>query len=146
QLELESNIKILEENSFKFKSNQQLFEQIQIDLKRISHERDLAVVEKKQLENEMELNREKLLKYEENEQKLIKNIEYLQQVEQTLRNQLKQSDDLNRLQTELNVDGEQSQQILVTELELLKEEYNKLKEFNSNLNTQLQEQIKYSQD
>ncbi|CAF1273060.1 unnamed protein product [Adineta steineri] len=146
QLELESKIKILEENDFKFKSNQQLFEQIQIDLKRISHERDLAVVEKKQLENEMELNREKLLKYEESEQKLIKNIEYLQQVEQTLRNQLQQLNDSNRLQTELNVDGEQSQQILVTELELLKEEYNKLKEFNSNLNTQLQEQIKYSQN
>ncbi|CAF1143604.1 unnamed protein product [Adineta steineri] len=130
QLELESKIKILEENDFKFKSNQQLFEQIQIDLKRISHERDLAV----------------LLKYEESEQKLIKNIEYLQQVEQTLRNQLQQLNDSNRLQTELNVDGEQSQQILVTELELLKEEYNKLKEFNSNLNTQLQEQIKYSQN
>jgi len=31
-----------------------------LDLKRITHERDLAIVEKKQLENEIELNREKV--------------------------------------------------------------------------------------
>jgi hypothetical protein len=31
-----------------------------LDLKRSTHERDLAIVEKKQLENEMELNRQKV--------------------------------------------------------------------------------------
>ena len=47
QSQLESDNKLFEENIFKLKSNQQLFEQIQLDLKRITHERDLAVVEKK---------------------------------------------------------------------------------------------------
>ncbi len=60
QSELELNIKLLEENNFKLKSNQPLFEHIEIDLKRCAHERDIAIVEKKQLENQMELNREKV--------------------------------------------------------------------------------------
>ena len=47
QEELELSVKVLEENSLRWKSNQQLFDQIQIDLKRTAHERDLAIVEKK---------------------------------------------------------------------------------------------------
>ncbi|UJR16437.1 hypothetical protein I4U23_003339 [Adineta vaga] len=65
QTELEAQVKLLEENSLRWKSNQQLFDQIQIDLKRSAHERDLAIVEKKQLENEMQINREKVFKLEE---------------------------------------------------------------------------------
>jgi hypothetical protein len=60
QSELELNVKLLEENNLKLITNQQLFEQIQLDLKRITHERDLAIVEKKQLENQLELNQEKV--------------------------------------------------------------------------------------
>jgi hypothetical protein len=33
---------------------------MQLDLKRITHERDLAIVEKKQLENKMQLDQEKV--------------------------------------------------------------------------------------
>ena len=50
QSELESNLKILEEKNSKMMSNEKFLGQIQIDLKRITHERDLAIVEKKQME------------------------------------------------------------------------------------------------
>jgi len=35
-------------------------EQIHLNLKHSTHERDLAIVEKKQLENQIELNRQKV--------------------------------------------------------------------------------------
>lgn len=60
QSELELNVKTLEESNMKLKSSQKLLEQIQIDLKRLTHERDLAVVEKKQIENQLDLTREKV--------------------------------------------------------------------------------------
>ncbi len=69
QSELERDIKLIEQNNFELKSTEQSFiehlqqtnpEQMNLDLKRITHERDLAIVEKKQLENEIELNREKV--------------------------------------------------------------------------------------
>ena len=60
QTELECHVKLLEEDNFKLKTNQQIFEQIQLDLKRTTHERDLSIVEKKQIENEIEINREKV--------------------------------------------------------------------------------------
>ncbi|CAF1628664.1 unnamed protein product, partial [Adineta ricciae] len=66
QKELELSVRVLEENSLRWESSQQLFDQIQIDLKRTAHERDLAIVEKKQLENEIQVNREKLSKLEAN--------------------------------------------------------------------------------
>ena len=47
QEELELSVKVLEENSLRWKSNQQLFDQIQIDLKRTAHERNWAIVDKK---------------------------------------------------------------------------------------------------
>ena len=67
--ELERDIKLIEQNNFELKSSEQsLVEQLQhtnadqinLDLRRSSHERDLAVVEKKQLEHEIELNRQKV--------------------------------------------------------------------------------------
>jgi hypothetical protein len=69
QSELERDLKLLEQNNFELRSSEQsLIEQLQqtnteqmhLDLKRSTHERDLAIVEKKQLENEMELNRQKV--------------------------------------------------------------------------------------
>lgn len=60
QFQLELTGKLLEENNTKLISDQKLFEQIQIDLKRITHERDLAIVEKKQIENQMDSNQEKV--------------------------------------------------------------------------------------
>ncbi len=69
QSELERDNKLLEQNNFELKSSEQSFieqlkqtntEQIHLDLKRSTHERDLAIVEKKQLENEIELNRQKV--------------------------------------------------------------------------------------
>ncbi|CAF1686079.1 unnamed protein product, partial [Adineta ricciae] len=66
QEELELSVKVLEENSLRWKSSQQLFDQIQIDLKCTAHERDLAIVEKKQLENGIRINRDKLSKLEAN--------------------------------------------------------------------------------
>jgi len=67
QSELERDIKLLEQNNFELKSSEQLFieqlqqtntEQLHLDLKQITHERNLAIVEKKQLENQIELNRQ----------------------------------------------------------------------------------------
>lgn len=67
--ELEREIKLLEQNNFELRSSEQSFveqlqqtnvEQIHLDLKRSTHERDLAIVEKKQLEHEIELNRQKV--------------------------------------------------------------------------------------
>jgi hypothetical protein len=67
--ELERDIKLLEQNNFELKSSEQSFieqlqqtnvEQIHLDFKRSAHERDLAIVEKKQLENEIESNRQKV--------------------------------------------------------------------------------------
>jgi chromosome segregation ATPase len=58
QSELELSLKLFEENNSKLISNQKLFEQIQLDLKRITHERDLAIVEKKQMEDKVCLVRE----------------------------------------------------------------------------------------
>ena len=63
QSELEREMKLLEEDNLKLKSNQQLFEQMQLDLKRITHERDLAIVEKKQLELNGKQVRKSLIKY-----------------------------------------------------------------------------------
>ena len=69
QSELERDIKLLEQNNFELKSSEQsLVEQLQqtnadqinLDIKRSTHERDLAVVEKKQLEHEIEVNRQKV--------------------------------------------------------------------------------------
>jgi len=69
QSELERDVKLLEQNNFELKSAEQSFieqlqqtnsEQMHLDLKRYAHERDLAVVEKKQLENEIELYKQKV--------------------------------------------------------------------------------------
>jgi chromosome segregation ATPase len=125
QSELELNVKFLEEKTSKLISNQQLFEQIQLDLKRITHERDLAIVEKKQLENKMELNQEKICQYEEREQKLTNEIERLFQLDKSLQDQL-------------NTNNEQSRQELLMELETLKYDYAKTVELNTNLNNQIQ--------
>ncbi|CAF1028998.1 unnamed protein product [Rotaria sordida] len=150
QTELETNMKLLEENNIKLKSNQQLFEQIQLDLKRITHERDLAIVEKKQIENEIKFNREKLLQSEEREVKLTNEVERLCQIEKSLRNQLEQINNSNQEKVELihqfTNNNEPSQQELLIELETLKHEYAKIKELNINLTNQLQDQIKYSQN
>jgi hypothetical protein len=69
QSELERDVKLLDQNNFELKSAEQSFieqlqqtntEQINLDFKRSAYERDLAIGEKKQLENEMELNRQKV--------------------------------------------------------------------------------------
>ena len=69
QSELERDVKLLEQNNFELRSSEQSFveqlqqtntEQLHLDLKRSTHERDLAVVEKKKLENEIELNKQKV--------------------------------------------------------------------------------------
>lgn len=87
-----------------------------------------------------------LLRFEEHERKLTNEVECLHQTEKLLRNQLEQLDNSNRSQTELiNLNGEESQQTLMTELQTLKNEFTKMKELNTNLNTQLQDQTKYSQ-
>jgi hypothetical protein len=54
---------------------------------------------------------------------------------------LEQLENSNRSQIELNINSE-----LITELETLKDEYTKMKEINTSLNNQLQDQIKYSQN
>jgi predicted RNase H-like nuclease (RuvC/YqgF family) len=70
--------------------------------------------------------------------------------EKTLRNQIAQLEDSNQGQKELiqqlNTSGEQSKQALATELGTLKHEYTKLETFNTNLNNQLQYQMKCSQN
>ncbi|CAF4670489.1 unnamed protein product [Rotaria sp. Silwood1] len=177
QSELERDIKILEQNNFELKSTEQSFieqfqqmniEQIQLELKYITNERDSAIVARKQLENDIELNRQKFLQYEERERKLINEIERLrthllkmeesyttdliaaEDREKLLRNQIAQLDDTNRAQNELiqqlNISGEQSKQALATELGTLKYEYSKIEAFNTNLNNQLQYQMKCSQN
>jgi hypothetical protein len=69
QSELERDIKLLEQNNFELRSTEQSFieqlqqtdtEQIHLELKRNTHERDLAIGEKKQLENDIESNRQKV--------------------------------------------------------------------------------------
>lgn len=50
QSELETKLKSFEDNQIKFMSNQHRAEDLQLELKRVTHERDLAIVEKKQLE------------------------------------------------------------------------------------------------
>ena len=70
--------------------------------------------------------------------------------ENSLRNQIANLDDSNRAQNELiqqlNTSGEQSKQALATELGTLKYEYTKLEALNTNLNNQLQYQMKCSQN
>jgi seryl-tRNA synthetase len=70
--------------------------------------------------------------------------------EKSLRNQIAQLEDLNRGQNELiqqlNTSGEQSKQALATELGTLKYEHAKLEALNTNLNNQLQYQMKCSQN
>ncbi|CAF0924059.1 unnamed protein product [Rotaria sordida] len=177
QSELERDIKLLEQNNFELKSTEQLYieqlqqmniEQIQLELKHITNERDSAIFARQQLENEIQLNRQKFVQYEERERKLVNEIERLrthllkmeesytidliaaEDREKSLRNQIAQLDDTNRGQNELiqqlNTSGEQSKQALATELGTLKYEYNKLETFNINLNNQLQYQMKCSQN
>ncbi|CAF3483968.1 unnamed protein product [Rotaria socialis] len=177
QSELERDIKLLEKNNFELRSVEQSFieqlqqmnlEHIQSDLKNISHERNIAIANKKQLEDEIELNRQKFSQYEERERKLTNEIERLrthllkmeesyttdlivaEDREKSLRNQIAQLDDTNRAQNELiqqlNTSGEQSKQTLATELGTLKYEYTKLEALNTNLNNQLQYQMKCSQN
>ena len=69
QSELERDLKLLEQNNFELKSAEQTYleqleqtdaEQINLELKRSVHERDLAIVEKKQVEKEFDLHRQKV--------------------------------------------------------------------------------------
>ena len=46
--------KLIDDNQIKFTFNQHRIEEFQLDLKRVTHERDLAIVEKKQLEHHLE--------------------------------------------------------------------------------------------
>jgi hypothetical protein len=78
QSKLESSLKLLEENNSKLISNQQLFEQIQLDLKRITHERDLAIVEKKQFITKFETFEIEYAKLEEINLNLNEKIKYLE--------------------------------------------------------------------
>lgn len=70
--------------------------------------------------------------------------------EKSLRNQIAQLEDTNHAHNELihqlNTSGEQSKQALATELGTLKYEYTKLEALNTNLNNQLQYQMKCSQN
>ena len=70
--------------------------------------------------------------------------------EKSLRNQIAQLEDSNHAQNELiqqlNTSGEQSKQTLATELGTLKYEHTKLEALNTNLNNQLQYQLKCSQN
>ncbi len=109
-----------------------------------------------------------MLQFEERERKFISEIERLrthllkmeesytndliaaEDREKSLRNQLAQLEDSNHAQNELiqqlNTSGEQSKQMLATELGTLKYEYTKLEALNTNLNNQLQYQMKCSQN
>jgi len=78
QSKLESSLKLLEENNSKLISNQQLFEQMQLDLKRITHERDLAIVEKKQFITKLETLEIEYAKLEEINLNLNEKIKYLE--------------------------------------------------------------------
>ncbi|CAF0716449.1 unnamed protein product [Adineta steineri] len=177
QSELERDIKLLEQNNFELRSTEQSFieqlqqtnpEQMDFELKRLTNERDLFITERKQLENEIESNKQKFLQFAEREQKYINEIERLrthllkmeesyttdliaaEDREKSLRNQIAQLDDTNRAQNELiqqlNTSGEQSKQALATELGTLKYEYTKLETANTNLNNQLQYQMKCAQN
>ncbi len=109
-----------------------------------------------------------MVQFEERERKFISEIERLrthllkmeesytndliaaEDREKSLRNQLAQLEDSNHAQNELiqqlNTSGEQSKQMLATELGTLKYEYTKLEALNTNLNNQLQYQMKCSQN
>jgi seryl-tRNA synthetase len=97
--------------------------------------------------NEIERLRTHLLKMEES---YTTDLIAAEDREKTLRNQIAQLDDSNRAQNELiqqlNTSGEQSKQTLATELGTLKYEYSKLEALNTNLNNQLQYQMKCSQN
>jgi len=177
QSEVERQVKILEQNIFELKTNEQFVleqmqqnnvEQMQIELRRFQQDRDLAVVEKKKLEQEIELTKQKFGQYEERERKLTTEIERLrthliemeesytndllaaEEREKSFRTHISQIEDTNRAQAELiqqlNTTGEQSKQSLATELATLKHEHHKLEEINQNLNQQLQYQLKCSQN
>ncbi|CAF2808986.1 unnamed protein product [Rotaria sp. Silwood2] len=177
QSELERDIKLLDQNNFELRSTEQSYieqlqqmnvEQIQLELKNSTNERNSAILARKQLENDIELNRQKFLHYDERERKLTNEIERLrthllkmeesytidliaaEDREKSLRNQIAQLDDTNHAQNELiqqlNTSGEQSKQALATELGTLKYEYSKLEAFNANINNQLQYQMKCSQN
>lgn len=69
QSELERDIKLLEQQNFELKSAEQEFveklqeinpEHIELEMKHITHERNLAFMEKKQLEAEIELYKQKV--------------------------------------------------------------------------------------
>lgn len=83
QNQLETNLKILQEQNTKMSANNTFFVQNQIDLKRITHERDLAIVEKKQIERQLEQIQDKLFHFEESE----KHQQPQEELNKTLNNQ-----------------------------------------------------------
>lgn len=60
QSDLQHQLEILKEKNDQCQLNHQNFDQIQLDLKRITQERDFAILEKKQLETHVELYRQKV--------------------------------------------------------------------------------------
>ena len=101
----------------------------------------------RKLSSEIERLRTHLLKMEES---YTNDLIAAEEREKSLRNQLAQLEDSNHAQSELiqqlNTSGEQSKQALATELGTLKYEYSKLETLNTNLNNQLQYQMKCSQN
>ena len=74
QSELEREVKVLEQANFELRSSEQSLheqlqqtnvDQIQLEVRRMAHERDLAVVAKKQHENELETSRQMVSKRNE---------------------------------------------------------------------------------
>ncbi len=101
----------------------------------------------RKLTSEIERLRTHLLKMEES---YTSDLISAEDREKSLRNQIAQLQDSNHAQNELiqqlNTSGEQSKQTLATELGTLKYEYTKLEALNTNLNNQLQYQMKCSQN
>ena len=79
QKQLEIDLQLLQEQNTKMLANETFFTQNQIDLKRITHERDLAIIEKKQIEQQLQ-----------NHSKSHDEFQLLQEINRTLQINLEQ--------------------------------------------------------
>jgi len=77
--QLEIDLQLLQEQNTKMLANETFFTQNQIDLKRITHERDLAIIEKKQIEQQLQ-----------NHSKSHDEFQLLQEINRTLQINLEQ--------------------------------------------------------
>ncbi|CAF0919592.1 unnamed protein product [Didymodactylos carnosus] len=175
--EYETELKLFEQMNFDMKTNESvLYEKIdqlthqnnldllQTECKRLTYERDQAMIEMKKYQLEIEQLRYTLNQYDEREKRYAQENERLrshlltieesytiegvqsEEREQTLRTQMLTLDEQVKQQTEiinqLNSTCESSKQTLANELGKLKYEYSKLEAQNTTLNNQLIYQTK----